>query len=208
MSRYILGVTGASGAIYATRTAMHLKRLGHEVSLVVTAPGRDVVKFEGQQALFDYADRTFDVDDFFAECASGSADYAGMAVVPCSMGTLGRIAAGTSDNLLVRSADVCLKERRPLVIVPREMPYNLIHIENMERVTRAGAVVIPASPQFYSRPASIEELVDTVVAKILKHLGAASAEDCAEIVEPWNSSASQKLPADGGSQNALGGPIC
>lgn len=208
MSRYILGVTGASGAIYATRTAMHLKRLGHEVSLVVTAPGCDVVKFEGLQALFDYADRTFDVDDFFAECASGSADYAGMAVVPCSMGTLGRIAAGTSDNLLVRSADVCLKERRPLVIVPREMPYNLIHIENMERVTRAGAIVVPASPQFYSRPASIEELVDTVVAKILKHLGAASAEDCAEIVKPWNSSASQKLPADGGSQNALGGPIC
>lgn len=187
---------------------MHLKRLGHEVSLVVTAPGCDVVKFEGQQALFDYADRTFDVDDFFAECASGSADYAGMAVVPCSMGTLGRIAAGTSDNLLVRSADVCLKERRPLVIVPREMPYNLIHIENMERVTRAGAIVVPASPQFYSRPASIEELVDTVVAKILKHLGAASGEECAGIVKPWNSSASQKLPADGGSQNALGGPIC
>ncbi|MBR2059943.1 UbiX family flavin prenyltransferase [Fibrobacter sp.] len=208
MSRYILGVTGASGAIYATRTAMHMKRLGHEFSLVVTAPGRDVVKFEGQQALFDYADRTFDVDDFFAECASGSADYAGMAVVPCSMGTLGRIAAGTSDNLLVRTADVCLKERRPLVIAPREMPYNLIHIENMERVTRAGAVVIPASPQFYSRPASIEELVDTVVAKILKHLGAASGEECAGIVKPWNSSASQKLPADGGSQNALGGPIC
>lgn len=186
MSRYILGVTGASGAIYATRTAMHLKRLGHEVSLVVTAPGRDVVKFEGQQALFDYADRTFDVDDFFAECASGSADYAGMAVVPCSMGTLGRIAAGTSDNLLVRTADVCLKERRALVIVPREMPYNLIHIENMARVTRAGAIVVPASPQFYSRPASIEELVDTVVAKILKHLGAASGEECAGIVKPWN----------------------
>lgn len=208
MSRYILGVTGASGAIYATRTAMHLKRLGHEVSLVVTAPGRDVVKFEGQESLYGFADKRYDVEDFFAECASGSADYAGMAVVPCSMGTLGRIAAGTSDNLLVRSADVCLKERRPLVIVPREMPYNLIHIENMERVTRAGAIVVPASPQFYSRPASIEELVDTVVAKILKHLGAASAEDCAEIVKPWNGNASQELPADGGSQNALGGPIC
>ena len=208
MSRYILGVTGASGAIYATRTAMHLKRLGHEVSLVVTAPGRDVVKFEGQESLFEFADRVFDVDDFFAECASGSADYVGMAVVPCSMGTLGRIAAGTSDNLLVRSADVCLKERRSLVIVPREMPYNLIHIENMARVTRAGAVVIPASPQFYSRPASIEELVDTVVAKILKHLGAASVEDCAGIVKPWNGNACQELPADGGSQNALGGPIC
>ena len=164
---------------------MHLKRLGHEVSLIVTAPGREVVEYEGQKELFGFADKTFDVDDFFAECASGSADYAGMVVVPCSMGTLGRIAAGTSDNLLVRSADVCLKERRPLVIVPREMPYNLIHIENMERVTRAGAVVIPASPQFYSKPATIEELVDTVVAKILKHLGAASAESCAAIVKPW-----------------------
>ena len=162
---------------------MHLKRLGHAVSLIVTAPGREVVEYEGQTALFDLADKTFNVDDFFAECASGSADYAGMAVVPCSMGTLGRIASGTSDNLLVRSADVCLKERRPLVIVPREMPYNLIHIENMERVTRAGAVVIPASPQFYSRPATIEDLVDTVVAKILMHLGA--MRDAADIVKPW-----------------------
>ena len=185
MSRYILGVTGASGAIYAMRTAMHLKSLGHDVSLIVTAPGREVVEYEGQKALFDYADSVFNVDDFFAECASGSADYAGMAVVPCSMGTLGRIAAGTSDNLLVRSADVCLKERRPLVIVPREMPYNLIHLENMERVTRAGAVVIPASPQFYSKPTSIEDLVDTIVAKVLKHLGAGSAADWAGIVKPW-----------------------
>lgn len=185
MSRFILGVTGASGAIYATRTAMHLKRLGHDVSLIVTAPGREVVEYEGQKTLFDHADCVFNVDDFFAECASGSADYAGMAVVPCSMGTLGRIAAGTSDNLLVRSADVSLKERRPLVIVPREMPYNLIHLENMERVTRAGAVVIPASPQFYSKSATIEDLVDTVVAKILKHLGAGSAADCAGIVKPW-----------------------
>ena len=106
-------------------------------------------------------------------------------MVPCSMGTLGRIAAGTSDNLLVRSADVCLKERRALVIVPREMPYNLIHLENMERVTRAGAVVVPASPQFYSKPATVEELVDTVVAKILKHLGAATVEECASVVKPW-----------------------
>ncbi len=186
MARFVLGVTGASGAIYGARTAMHLKRLGHNVSLVVTGPGREVVEFEGQSALFDYAEKIFNVEDFFAECASGSADYAGMAVVPCSMGTLGRIAAGTSDNLLVRAADVCLKERRPLVIVPREMPYNLIHIENMERVTRAGAIVIPASPQFYSKPASIEELVDTVVAKVLKHLGAVTVEDSATIVKPWD----------------------
>ena len=188
MSRFVLGVTGASGAIYATRTAMHLKRLGHGVSLIVTKPGREVVEYEGQASLFDFADNVFAVDDFFAECASGSTDYAGMAVVPCSMGTLGRIAAGTSDNLLVRSADVCLKERRPLVIVPREMPYNLIHLENMERVTRAGAVVIPASPQFYSRSTTVEQLADTVVAKILKHLGAATVENLAQIVKPWDGS--------------------
>lgn len=184
MSRFILGVTGASGAIYATRTAMHLKDLGHSVTALVTAPGRDVVEYEGQNVLYDYCDEMPDVNDFFAECASGSADYAGMAVVPCSMGTLGRIAHGTSDNLLVRSADVCLKERRSLVIVPREMPYNLIHLENMERLTRAGAVVIAASPQFYSKPASIEELVDTVVVKVLKHLGV-PMEQLKEIIKPW-----------------------
>lgn len=171
MNRFIVGVTGASGAIYATRVAMHLKRLGHAVTAIVTAPGREVMEYEGELRFFDYCEKVCDVQDYFAECASGSADYAGMAVVPCSMGTLGRIASGTSDNLLIRTADVCLKERRKLVIVPREMPYNLIHIENMERVTRAGAVVIPASPQFYNKPSSIEELVDTVVAKVLKHLG-------------------------------------
>jgi 4-hydroxy-3-polyprenylbenzoate decarboxylase len=108
-----------------------------------------------------------------------------MAVVPCSMGNLVRIAPGTSDNLLVRAADVCLKERRPLVIVPREMPYNLIHIENMKRVTLAGAVVIPASPQFYSKPASVEELVDTVVVKILKHLGV-DATQVATVSKAWS----------------------
>jgi len=185
MSRYVLGVTGASGCIYATRTAMHLKRLGHEVTLIVTHSGKQVLEFEGQNAVFDFCKEVCPVDDFFAECASGSSDYAGMVVVPCSMGTLGRIAAGTSDNLLVRAADVCLKERRRLVIVPREMPYNLIHIENMKQVTLAGAVVIPASPQFYSKPQSIDELVDTVVAKILKHLGIDAAQ-VATVARAWN----------------------
>ena len=185
MSRFVLGVTGASGIIYAARTAMYLKRFGHEVTLIVTHPGKQVLEYEGQSALYGYCKEVCNVDDFFGECASGSADYAGMAVVPCSMGTLGRIAAGTSDNLLVRAADVCLKERRPLVIVPREMPYNLIHIENMKRVTLAGAVVIPASPQFYSKPTSIEELVDTVVAKILMHLGV-DAEQVATVSKVWN----------------------
>ena len=184
MSRFVLGVTGASGSIYATRTAMYLQRFGHEVTLIATHPGMQVVEYENQNTLFDYCKNVCNVDDFFAECASGSSDIAGMAVVPCSMGTLGRIASGTSDNLLVRAADVCLKERRSLVIVPREMPYNLIHIENMKRVTLAGAIVIPASPQFYSKPATIEELVDTVVAKILKHLGVDAAQ-VATVAKSW-----------------------
>jgi 4-hydroxy-3-polyprenylbenzoate decarboxylase len=185
MSRFVLGVTGASGIVYATRTAMYLQRFGHEVTLILTHPGKQVLEYEDQNALYGYCKDVCNVDDFFAECASGSADYAGMTVVPCSMGTLGRIAAGTSDNLLVRAADVCLKERRPLVIVPREMPYNLIHIENMKRVTLAGAVVIPASPQFYSKPASVEELVDTVVVKILKHLGV-DATQVATVSKAWS----------------------
>lgn len=183
MSRYILGVTGASGAIYATRTAMHLKRLGHHVTALVTPPAKGVIAYEEQDALYGYCDEMPDVKNFFAECASGSADYAGMAVVPCSMGTIGRIVAGTSDNLLIRTADVCLKERRPLVVVPREMPYNLVHLDNMTRMTRIGGIVVPASPHFYDRPKTIEELVDTVVAKILAHLGALTGG--AEIVKPW-----------------------
>ena len=183
MSRYILGVTGASGAIYAVRTAMHLKRLGHHVTALVTPPGKGVLRYEEQSRLFDYVDVEPDVNDFFAECASGSADYAGMAVVPCSMGTLGRIAAGTSDNLLIRAADVCLKERRPLVVVPREAPYNMIHLDNMMRLTRMGGIVVPASPHFYDRPTTIDELVDTVVAKILMHLGAFPETN--DIVKPW-----------------------
>ena len=193
MSHFVLGVTGASGSIYATRTAMYLQRFHHEVTLIVTHPGKQVLEYEGQSALFDYCKDVCNVDDFFAECASGSSDIAGMAVVPCSMGTLGRIAVGTSDNLLVRAADVCLKERRPLVIVPREMPYNLIHIENMKRVTLAGAVVIPASPQFYSKPQTIEELVDSVVAKILKHLGVEQSH-VASVAKVWNGD-EREIPA-------------
>lgn len=186
MSRFILGVTGASGAIYATRTAMHLKRLGHHVTALVTEPAKGVLAYEGQEAFYDFVDAQPSVNDFFAECASGSADYAGMAVVPCSMGTLGRIAGDTSDNLLVRSADVCLKEHRPLVVVPREMPFNLNHLDCMTRLARMGAVVVPAAPHFYDKPATIEELVDTVVAKVLAHLKA--LPEGAEIVRPWDGS--------------------
>lgn len=180
MSRFLLGVTGASGTIYAVRTLFHLKRLGHSVSLVETSAGKSVADFEDVSDELLCADAVLKNDDFFSEAASGNSSFSGMAIVPCSMGTLGKVAGGIADNLLTRAADVCLKEHRPLVVVPREMPYNLIHLENMERLVRAGATVVSASPHFYANPQTIENLVDTVVAKILTHLGVPN-----EIVPKW-----------------------
>lgn len=180
MSHFLLGVTGASGAVYAARTLFHLKRLGHTVSLVETSAGKSVTEFEGVFDTLLHADAVLKNDDFFSEAASGSSAFSGMAIVPCSMGTLGKVAGGIADNLLTRAADVCLKERRPLVVVPREMPYNLIHLENMERLLRAGATIVSASPHFYTNPRTIENLVDTVVAKVLTHLGVLN-----EIVPKW-----------------------
>ena len=182
MSHYLLGVTGASGAIYAARTLFYLQKAGHSVSLLMTDAGKEVANYEGQTAALLKADEILDVKNFFASCASGSSAFAGMAVVPCSMGTLGKMANGIADNLLTRAADVCLKERRKLVVVPREMPYNLIHLKNMEQLTLAGAIVIPASPHFYAKPQTIEDLADTVVAKILNHLDVPNA-----IVPEWGS---------------------
>lgn len=182
MSRFLLGVTGASGAIYAARLLHYLHEFGHSVSLLVTEAGREVAEFEGFAAALKEADEELALKDYFCHAASGSSDFAGMAVAPCSMGTLGKIASGVSDSLLIRAADVALKERRPLVLLVREMPYQLIHLENMERVTRAGAIVIPASPHFYAHPKSVEALADTVVAKVLTHLGVRN-----EIVPKWGS---------------------
>jgi 4-hydroxy-3-polyprenylbenzoate decarboxylase len=158
----ILGITGASGAIYAKRFLRHAKECGFDVEIIVTKTGEAVLKHEGCDGILQNC-KVHAIDDFFAPPATGSSKYAGMAVLPCSMGTLGRIAAGTSDNLLIRAADVCLKESRPLVVVPREMPFSEIHLENMLKLKRAGAAIIPACPHFYKHPQTIEELADTVV---------------------------------------------
>ena len=182
MSRFLLGVTGASGAIYAARTLRYLQAAGHSVSLLMTDAGKEVADYEGQTAALSAADEILDIKDFFASCASGSSSFAGLVVVPCSMGTLGKMANGIADNLLLRAADVCLKERRKLVVVPREMPYNLIHLKNMEQLTLAGAIIVPASPHFYAKPQTVEDLVDTVVAKILNHLDIPNV-----IVPEWGS---------------------
>jgi len=167
--KIVVCITGASGSIYAKRLLDQLD--GHDVSMVVSAAAELVAKEEGP---FDYAAypyRRYGIRDFEAPFASGSNKFDGCVIVPCSMGTLGRIAAGTSDNLVARAADVFLKERRKLILVPRETPLSLIHLRNMETLTRTGAIILPAMPSFYSRPRSIEELVDTVVARILDHLG-------------------------------------
>lgn len=167
MKPLLLGITGASGSIYAKLFLKKAKQNGLKVELIITKTAELVLKHEGCESILQGNETIHKIDDFFAPPATGSAEYAGLAILPCSMGTLGKIAAGTSDNLLIRAADVCLKENRKLVLCLREMPFNEIHLENMLKLKRAGAIIIPASPHFYKHPKNIEELVDTVVEKVL-----------------------------------------
>jgi 4-hydroxy-3-polyprenylbenzoate decarboxylase len=173
--KIVVGITGASGAIYAKRCLAWLSELAAngEVEFAVcaspTAP--EVWALEcGGDMREQIGERLWGVRDFKAPFASGSAGWDAMLVVPCSMGTVARIAHGISDSLLTRAADVMLKERRTLVVVPRETPLSLVHLENLTALARAGAVVLPAMPSFYSRPESIDALVDTVVGRIMDHL--------------------------------------
>lgn len=174
------GITGASGAPYAVRLLQALNDSGTPVRLIVSGYGLRLLAEETgidgidalRAATGDWSRlELYDSLDRGATPASGSAPSAGMVVCPCSMGTLASIAAGTSRNLVERAADVALKERRPLILVPRETPLSLIHLENMTRLTRAGATIMPAAPGFYHRPQSIDDMVDFVVARILDHLG-------------------------------------
>jgi 4-hydroxy-3-polyprenylbenzoate decarboxylase len=179
----IFAITGASGAAYAVRLLHQLVQARHGVQLIVSGHGLRLLRTEedidsvaalrervGSDAWDDHV-RVFEDADRGAAPASGSARSAGMVICPCSMGTLSAIAAGSSRSLVERAADVALKERRRLVLVPRETPLSAIHLENMLRVTQAGAVVLPAAPGFYHRPARIEDLVDFIVARVLDHLG-------------------------------------
>ena len=179
----VVAITGASGAPYAVRLLAALAAAGRDVWLIVSSHGWRLLDTESGvaslaalrervgAAAWDAHVTVFDDDDRGARPASGSARHAGMVICPCSMGTVASIAAGTSRSLVERAADVALKERRPLVLVPRETPLSVVHLENMLRVTRAGAVVLPAAPGFYHRPTTIAELVDFVVARVLDHLG-------------------------------------
>lgn len=175
--KIIVAITGASGSVYAKRLLDKLTTVSHlyaELAVIFSDPGRKVWEYEiGKGVELPPGVRSFDSSDYFAPPASGSANYQTMIVIPCSMGTLARIAHGTADNLIVRAADVILKERRKLILVPRETPLSLIHINNMHQLTLAGALVCPASPSFYTHPQTIEELTDTIVDRVLDLAGVA-----------------------------------
>lgn len=178
-----VAVTGASGAGYARKLLRSIPLSEYEVHLVSSEAGRLVYELEIGTALSDDLPpdvRTYDETDFAAPLASGSFPCSGMVIVPCTMGALGAIASGLSQNLIHRAADVCLKERRPLILVPRETPLNRIHLANMLKVSEAGAIILPAMPGFYNKPCSVQDLIDFVVARILDQLGVEH-----NLVEPW-----------------------
>ena len=169
--KLVIAGTGASGAIYLQRLLDKIDASAHEVHLVLSPFAKQVIHDEIDElrvapAVIQHGDKTMNVP-----FASGSARFDAMVICPCSMGTLGRIAAGTGDTTILRAADVFLKERRKLILVPRETPWNLIHARNVCTLMEAGALVMPASPGFYSRPKTIAEVADTVVDRILDQLG-------------------------------------
>lgn len=187
MNKIVVGITGASGSIYGLRLVEELLRAGKQVSLLLTNAGRQVLAFETGLSLAEEPAEClaqlrqhfsagnelthYGLNDFFAPVASGSSAPDALVICPCSMGTAGRIAAGLSDNLLERIADVALKEQKKLLLVPRETPFNQLHLENLLRLSKAGAQILPAMPAFYQKPQSVEDLVDFLVGKILDNLG-------------------------------------
>jgi 4-hydroxy-3-polyprenylbenzoate decarboxylase len=175
MRKILVAITGASGSIYAEQLISKLKNAKDQwddLALVFSNNAKDVWKTErGNESYQGYGLPVYDKMDFNAPFASGSGQYDTMIIVPCSMGTLGRIASGISNDLITRAADVVLKERRKLILAIRETPYNLIHIKNMETVTLAGGIICPATPSFYSKPQTIDEAVSTVTDRILDLAG-------------------------------------
>lgn len=204
MSRYVIGISGASGAPYAQRTIQAiLANPDNRIDLIITASGAKVLQVEqnihltgdsskvgkdmlaisewlGPDRATSQRIKLHDGRNVAADIASGSCRIDGMAVVPCSGGTLARIAHGVSQGLLERVADVTLKERRKLILVPRETPLSIVHLRNMLAVSEAGAIVMPASPGFYNNPQSIQDLIDMIAARILDHLGVDT-----DLFTPW-----------------------
>lgn len=169
--KLVIATTGASGAIYLQRLLDSIDPAAHEIHLVFSDPARQVIAQELGALRIPPGVHGHDDRNMNVPFVSGSARFDAMVIVPCSMGTMGRIAAGTSDSVILRSADVFLKERRKLILVPRETPWNLIHARNATALLEAGAILLPASPSFYSRPKTVEAIADTVVSRILDQLG-------------------------------------
>lgn len=173
--KIILAVTGASGSLYALRLLEKLQQLKNhpeEIVVIFSETAKEIWLAEtGKKFTAEHPAKEYNNKTFYAPFASGSSSYDTMIICPASMGTTGRIANGTSDDLIARTADVMLKERRRLIIVPRETPYSLIHINNMKTLTLAGAIICPASPSFYSNPLTIDDLVMTVVERIIDLAG-------------------------------------
>ena len=170
----VVGISGASGVIYGIRLLEVLTELGCTTHLVMTEAARRIIEIETEESPIEVemmADRVYSARDFTASIASGSHVFDAMVVAPCSMRTLAGIANGVSDTLITRAADVCLKERRRLILVTRESPLNLVHLKNMVAATEAGAIILPPCPGFYSKPETIEGMVDVVVGRVLDLLG-------------------------------------
>lgn len=170
--KIVVAVTGASGSIYAKLLFSKLSEIKEqlaEVAVVFSSNAKDIWQFELNDEFSPKPPfKTYNKNDFYVPFASGSSSFDTLIICPASMGTLGRIAAGTSDDLITRAADVMLKERKKLILVPRETPYNLIHIENMKTITLAGGIICPATPSFYSKPETVEQVAETVTERILK----------------------------------------
>jgi|HubBroStandDraft_5_1064220.scaffolds.fasta_scaffold267249_2 4-hydroxy-3-polyprenylbenzoate decarboxylase len=170
MKKILIAVSGASGTIYARRFFQHFPYDDWEVHAVVSSSARIVASHEGGLNLPPHV-KEWDEKDLAAPPASGSNKFEAMVVIPCSTTTLGKLAHGIADNLITRSGEVFLKERRKLILVPRETPLSLIQIKNMELLTLAGAHIIPATPSFYGNPKTLEDVVDTVIARVYDHAG-------------------------------------
>lgn len=182
MADYIVGITGASGSIYGVRLVQELLKRNNRTHVIVTRAGEQVIAEEmGRRGMGEIDDilrtgsgmspKIWRNDDFTAPFMSGSNDFRAVVIIPCSVGKLAAIASGLSSNLLERTADVALKERRPLILVVRETPLNLIHLQNMVTIARAGAHILPAMPAFYYHPKTVDDMVNFIVAKVLNLLG-------------------------------------
>ena len=175
MGEIVVGISGASGAIYGQRLTQVLSQMGRQVRLIVTDSGRLTLKHECDNTPEALAEATGaileDAKNVGAKAASGSAKIDAVVICPCSGTTIGKLAAGISDNLVTRSAIVAMKERRKLIIVPREAPYATVHLENMAKLSAWDTIIVPASPGFYNHPRSIDDLVDFIVARVLDLIG-------------------------------------